>query len=47
MTVSPGFLLQGIDSPVSIDSSMDVVPLTISPSEGIFAPGTTLRISPF
>ena len=45
-TSSPSFLSQGTLSPVSADSSMAAVPLTITPSAGIFWPGFTMKMSP-
>ena len=45
-TSSPSFLSQGTLSPVSADSSMAAVPLTITPSAGIFCPGFTMKMSP-
>ncbi len=36
----------GIDSPVIIDSSIDVRPFSIIPSTGIFSPGLIFNISP-
>ena len=40
-TMSPGFLLTGMDSPVMRDSLTVEVPSSTSPSTGIFSPGTT------
>ena len=45
-TLSPFFLVTGILSPVTIDSSIVVDPSTITPSTGIFSPGLTRMISP-
>ena len=45
-TVSPLFLSTGRLSPVTIDSSIEDSPSTITPSTGIFSPGRTLTISP-
>ena len=45
-TLSPIFLSIGMLSPVSIDSSIVVVPSTISPSTGSFSPGFTKITSP-
>ena len=44
--LSPIFFSTGILSPVSIDSSTEVIPSTTSPSTGIFSPGLTIIISP-
>jgi len=46
ITLSPAFLSTGIDSPVSIDSSIVVFPSTTTPSTGIFSPGRTRIKSP-
>ena len=46
ITVSPGPLVTGIDSPVTMDSSTDDRPLTTSPSTGTFSPGPTATMSP-
>jgi hypothetical protein len=46
ITLSPATLVTGIDSPVTIDSSMDTRPSSISPSTGTFSPGRTRRRSP-
>ena len=45
-TVSSTFLSTGIDSPVSADSSIAVVPSMITPSTGIDSPGFTTKMSP-
>ena len=45
ITVAPGFLSTGIDSPVSIDSSTLVCPSVTLPSVGIFSPGRTTTSS--
>lgn len=44
--VAPDLVGQGMDSPVTIDSSIDDRPLTTSPSTGTFSPGRTRRRSP-
>ena len=46
VTLSPRFFSTGIDSPVNIDSSIEVDPKVITPSKGIFCPGLTTAISP-
>ena len=46
ITLSPGFLLTGMLSPVIIASSTDVVPSVIIPSTAIFSPGFTTTIFP-
>ena len=46
VTLSPTFLLTGILSPVSIDSSTEVCPSITTPSTGILLPGFTTIISP-
>ena len=46
ITGSPGDLATGTDSPVTIDSSIEVVPSRITPSVGSFSPGRTRRRSP-
>ncbi|BAY06534.1 hypothetical protein NIES19_58170 (plasmid) [Anabaena cylindrica PCC 7122] len=46
MTSSPGCFFTGILSPVTIASSTVDVPLTTSPSTGIFSPGRTKTTSP-
>ena len=46
ITLSPGFLLTGMLSPVIIDSSTEVFPFTIFPSTAIFSPGFTTIMSP-
>ena len=46
ITLSPMPLLTGIDSPVSMDSSMLDRPSSTSPSTGTFSPGRTRRRSP-
>ena len=45
-TESPVSLVTGILSPVSIDSSIVVVPSVTIPSTGILLPGFTSKISP-
>ena len=45
-TLSPIFLVTGRLSPVSIDSSTELVPFITSPSTEIFSPGLTTTISP-
>ncbi|COF70636.1 Uncharacterised protein [Streptococcus pneumoniae] len=39
ITLSFCIFSTGIDSPVNIDSSIEVIPLIILPSTGIFSPG--------
>ena len=46
ITSLPGSLVTGIDSPVTIDSSMLILPSTTVPSTAIFSPGRTRRRSP-
>ena len=46
MTGSPAFLSTGIDSPVTMDSSMLEDPSVIFPSTGTFSPGRTRIVSP-
>ena len=46
MTRSPAFLSTGIDSPVTMDSSMLEDPSVIFPSTGIFSPGLTRMMLP-
>ena len=46
ITVLPIFFSTGILSPVSIDSSIEVLPSIISPSTGNFSPGFTKITSP-
>ncbi len=46
MTVSPGRLVIGVGSPVSIDSSTLLAPSTTTPSAGIVSPGRTRTSSP-
>ena len=46
ITLPPTSLLTGMDSPVTIDSSSDDLPSTISPSTGTFSPGRTRNLSP-
>ncbi len=41
MTLPPGCLVTGMDSPVTRDSSIDMRPSTISPSTGALSPGRT------
>ena len=45
-TRSPGALSTGCDSPVSMDSSIEVAPAPMVPSVGIFSPGSTTTTSP-
>lgn len=45
-TCWPWFLGTKADSPVSIDSSTEHLPSTISPSTGMRSPGSTLTMSP-
>ena len=45
-TLLPIVFSTGILSPVSIDSSIEVLPSITSPSTGIFSPGFTMTISP-
>ena len=47
ITWSPAVLSTGIGSPVSTDSSTDVLPERISPSTGTVSPGLTRMVSPF
>ena len=46
MTRSPTSFVKGIDSPVTIDSSMADRPSMTEPSTGTFSPGRTRRRSP-
>ena len=46
ITRSPMVLANGIDSPVSIDSSIALSPAMMSPSTGIRSPGRTCTTSP-
>ena len=46
ITLSPIFFSTGILSPVIMDSSIEVLPSTISPSTGRLCPGLTIIISP-
>jgi hypothetical protein len=46
ISLSPGFLLTGSDSPVTIDSSTELSPSTTSASTGTFAPGRISSRSP-
>ena len=46
ITLSPTTLSTGIGSPEIIDSSIEDLPSTITPSTGIFPPGFTMTISP-
>ena len=46
ITLSPTLLVTGMDSPVTIDSSMALRPSRISPSTGTRSPGRTRRRSP-
>jgi hypothetical protein len=41
--LSPVFFATGIDSPVTMDSSMALAPSTTSPSTGTPSPGRTRR----
>ncbi len=45
-TSAPAALSIGIDSPVSIDSSIALAPVTITPSTGILEAGLTITTSP-
>ena len=46
ITESPLLFSTGIDSPVSMDSSIEVSPLVTLPSTGIFSPGFISKVSP-
>ncbi len=46
MSLSPARLLTGRGSPVSIDSSSELLPSTTTPSTGTFSPGRTRSRSP-
>ena len=46
ITVSPTDLVTGMDSPVTIDSSIEEEPLVTSPSTGSFSPGRISTMSP-
>mmetsp|Transcript_1416 Transcript_1416/g.1923 ORF Transcript_1416/g.1923 Transcript_1416/m.1923 type:complete len:203 (+) Transcript_1416:3726-4334(+) len=46
ITFEPSSLCTGTDSPVSMDSSMVLVPTATIPSVGTFSPGFTSKISP-
>ena len=46
ITLSPTLLVTGMDSPVTMDSSMALRPSRISPSTGTRSPGRTRRRSP-
>ena len=46
MTVASTSFSIGMDSPVIIDSSTEVLPFTTIPSTGIFSPGFTTKRSP-
>ena len=46
ITFSPGSFVTGIDSPVTMDSSIAERPSISSPSTGIFSPGRTRSLSP-
>jgi hypothetical protein len=46
ITLSPARLVTGNGSPVSIDSSSELVPSTTTPSTGTFSPGRTRSRSP-
>ena len=46
ITLSPGSLVTGMDSPVTIDSSTALRPSSTSPSTGTCSPGRTRRRSP-
>ena len=45
VTFSPAVLSTGRASPVTSDSSIDVSPLVMIPSTGIFSPGRTIIVS--
>ena len=45
-TLAPGSLVTGMDSPVTMDSSIETRPSRISPSTGTCSPGSTRRRSP-
>ena len=46
MTLSPSDFVSGIDSPVTIDSSIALRPSMIVPSTGTLSPGRTRKVSP-
>ena len=46
VTTSPGDFSTGIGSPVTIDSSTELVPSRTIPSTGTFSPGRTRSLSP-
>ena len=46
VTRSPALFSTGMGSPVTIDSSTELVPSSTLPSTGIFSPGRTRRRSP-
>ncbi len=46
INASPVLFVTGIGSPVNIDSSTELEPLTTTPSTGTFSPGRIRRISP-
>ena len=46
MTSLPSFTSRGMLSPVSAAVSRELLPLTITPSSGIFSPGRTTMIEP-
>ena len=46
ITLSPGPLSTGSDSPVTSDSLTALVPWTITPSTGMRSPGRTMTVSP-
>ena len=45
MTLPPVFLATGVDSPVSMASSTELSPATITPSAGTFSPGLIRTLS--
>ena len=46
MSLSPTPLATGIASPVSMDSSTELLPSITTPSTGTFSPGRTRKVSP-
>ena len=46
ISLSPGLLVTGIGSPVSIDSSTALLPSSTTPSTGTFSPGRMRSASP-
>jgi len=46
MSFAPVSLFTGVDSPVSIASSTELLPATITPSAGTFSPGLMRTLSP-